>query len=129
MSMNLQTAKTLEMTKLDGIKIDWTKTDGSVKEITFTDASGNVVVVGGSYGISVYVPKPFEEVDRHVLVGSFMGLVDVKELFEYEHEAKAKLSDFEAKAGYGNDTGLRIEKVKVKVRDKGDTVNVDDLPF
>lgn len=127
--MNLKTVKNLTEAKLKGITVTWTKTDSSVRDITFTDEDGNCVVVNGQYGLSIFVPKPFEEADRYVLSGKFMGLVDVRKVFEYEHEAKGELEEFQTKAGYGVETGLKISKARVQVSDSGEVKFPDDIPF
>lgn len=127
--MNLKTVKNLSEAKLDGVKITWVKTDSSLKEVTFTDAAGNSVVVTGSYGITMLVPKPHEEADRYFLVGKFMDMVDVREVFETQYDADAKKSEYQDKAGYGVESGLRVEKAKVKVDDTGAVASEMDIPF
>lgn len=120
--MNLVSIKSLSEVQLDGVNLDWTKEDKSIKELRIRDKNGGRLIVrAGSYGdtLRVMVPQPYEEDDRWCLSGKFLGLFDVSEYFESEYDAKDKLRDYSAKAPHGEEHGLSIQKVRVKINDAG----------
>lgn len=138
--MNLVSVKAISEVHLNGVKIDWVKEDKNVKEVRFHDGNGGRIVIrAGTYGdvLKVMVPQPFEEAERWMLHGRFLDVADIKEYFEYEHDAKDKLREYGRKAS-GDDCGLCVEKVKVKVDDAGSVVETsaagrspsdDEIPF
>lgn len=130
--MNFQTIKALSEVKLQGVKIEWTREDKGVKEVRISDDAGGLLVIksGNSYSETVKLLVPaIEEADRYALVGTFLGLTPVREVFEDEHEAKSRLDEFRAKSGYTDDHGLKIEKVRVRIDDSGAATVASDLPF
>ena len=136
--MNLISAKALSELHLTGVSIDWVKEDKTVKELRLHDGNGGRIVIrAGVYGdtLKVMVPQPYETAERYLLSGRFLDLTDVREYFEYEHEAQGKLSDYESKCRC--ETGLTVKKVTVQVDDTGkimdatsaSTSDAADIPF
>ncbi len=136
--MNLISVKALNELHLNGVTVDWVKEDKTIKEVRLHDGNGGRIVIRSSqYGdaLKIMVPQPYEDAERYLLSGRFLDLTDVREFFEYEHEAKGKLSAYESKAR--GESGLSVKKVSVKIDDAGKVVeasptakaDVDDLPF
>ena len=136
--MNLVSVKALNELHLNGVSVDWVKEDKTVKEVRLRDGNGGRIIIRSSqYGdaLKIMIPQPYEDAERYLLSGRFLDLTDVREFFEYEHEAKSKLSDYESKAR--GDTGLTVKKVSVKIDDAGKVVetspiksaDAEDLPF
>lgn len=129
--MNLVSVKNLSEVHLNGVSIDWTREDKTIKEISLHDGNGGHVFIklGESYtnSLKVMVPQPFEEEDRWHLSGKLAGLTDISEHFADEYEAKERLREYERQII--GETGLSIAKVKVKVNDTGKVVAGDDIPF
>lgn len=131
--MNLQTIKALTEVKLQGVKIEWSKEDKGVKEVRISDPSGGCLVIksNDSYSQTLKLLIPaVEEAERFRLSGKFLDLTPVSEVFESEYDANERHDEFKAKAGYGVETGLTVEKVKVRVSDDGAVISPDDsIPF
>lgn len=136
--MNLVSVKALNELHLNGVTVDWVKEDKTVKEVRLHDGNGGRIIIRSSqYGdaLKIMVPQPYEDAERYLLAGRFLDLTDVREFFEYEHEAKGKLSDYESKAR--GESGLTVKKVSVKIDDAGKVIEAsapkapeaDDLPF
>ena len=122
--MNLISAKALSELHLNGVSIDWVKEDKTVKELRLHDGNGGRIIVrAGLYGdtLKVMVPQPYESAERYLLSGRFLNLTDVREYFEYEHEAQGKLSDYESKCR--GESGLTVKKVTVQIDDAGKVVD------
>jgi hypothetical protein len=130
--MNLISAKALNQVSLAGITLDWVKEDNSVKEVRLSDGTGGQIVIRSSqYGdaLKVMVPAPPTKEDRWAVVGKFLDVADIRDVFESEHEAQNRLRDYERKAS-GQDTGLSLKKVSVTVDEAGTpTTAVDDIPL
>lgn len=123
--MNLISAKAISELHLNGVKIEWVKEDKTVKELRLHDGNGGRIVVrAGSYGdtLKVMIPQPYEEDDRYLLSGRFLDVVDIREYFTSEYEANDKLREYERKAG-SNESGLSVEKIRVKINDAGAVVD------
>ena len=136
--MNLISVKALNELHLNGVTVDWVKEDKTIKEVRLHDGNGGRIVIRSSqYGdaLKIMVPQPYEDAERYLLSGRFLDLADVREFFEYESDAKGKLSDYESKAR--GESGLTVKKVSVKIDDAGKvveaspakTADADDLPF
>jgi hypothetical protein len=112
--MKFTTVKKDSQIKLAGITVETEYRDASLYVITLRDANGGMVRISGGYGITTLVPAIPAMVKRYRLSGKFGGLVDVCEDFGNEHDAKARLSEFEAKhAGRDSEIGLAISTVEV----------------
>lgn len=124
--VNFVSVKTLSEIKLEGVTVDWVKEDKTVKEVIVRDTKGNQIQikVGATYSdaLKILVHQPFEEVNRFVLEGTFLGLSPVEEFFENEWEAKAKLEEYSGRAAYGSEVGLKVTPVKVRVDEDGKVV-------
>lgn len=130
--MNLMTAKTLNELSLAGISLDWIKEDNSIKEVRLSDSKGAQIVIRSSqYGdaLKVMIPAPPVKEARWAVVGKFLDVADIRDVFVNEYEAKERLADYEQKAG-NRETGLTVKKVSVTVDDAGAaTAPVDEIPF
>lgn len=121
--MNLVSVKALNELHLSGVTVDWVKEDKTVKEVRLHDGNGGRIIIRSSqYGdaLKIMVPQPYEDAERYLLSGRFLDLTDVREFFESEYDAKAKLDDYASKAR--GETGLTVKKVSVKIDDAGKVV-------
>lgn len=114
----LQTIKSLDECKLEGVTLSWEKIDGQVRSVTLTDQSGNIVKMSKantySDAIAVLVPAPPVMEDRWVLSGELPGSIFIRKAFKHQYEAD------EAKAALnGSGDGLKVEKLKMPVDDAG----------
>ena len=77
------------------------------------------IVKGDSYGNTLKVLKlqPQKEVVRYKLIGKFLGMADVCEVFEDKHSADSRAYEYETKAGH-QDTGLTIEEFTALVSEE-----------
>lgn len=69
------------------------------------------IVKGDAYSNNLKVLKlqPKKEVTRYKLIGKFLGMADVCEVFEDKHSADNRAYEYETKAG-SQETGLTIEE-------------------
>lgn len=68
-----------------------------------------------SSNLKVVKEQPKVVVKRFVLEGKLLGIADVKEVFEKEHDATTKLRHYEQKAGYPEELGLAVIEVEMLV--------------
>ena len=140
--MKLKTVKDAAEVELDGVAVEFTHVDSAITAVTITDQAGRHITIrkGDSYGehLRVLIPEPPKSEERFFVVGRFMGMVDVEEAFEHEHEAKVRLSEYERKTGAYNESGLKVEKRVVLVAPSGEIVKTvaaanvstaDAIPF
>ena len=110
--MNMQTVKKESEIKLDGLKVEITRKDGTAMGITLRDGNGGTLVIqsnGWGNGIDVLVPAPPKKVDRWAVKGSIKG-VAFCELFDEEHKALTRMRDFDMP---GEDVTVAMNKVEV----------------
>ena len=93
-------------------------TESGVRSVTFEVAGHPCLMVGiARYSdLGVYVPAPPKMVKRYALTGKLLGLTEINEIFEHEHEATSRLHEFESASGYPEKErfGLSISVVTVE---------------
>ena len=126
-SKNLVTAKSIDQVKIEGVKLEWERHDGSVRLLRITDAKGGTVTIkaGPSYteSVIVLVPEPPKMEDRWVLLGEVAG-IPIRKAFKHEHEARSAYEEFPAGAD------LKVEKQVIAVDPHDGEAQADDpIPF
>ena len=83
--------------KLDGISVDDVLMDGSnLKGITFKDKKGNIIKLQYmDYRVAFFAIQEPKFEEKWVLKGDFKGLVVVKEVFDYESNARKRLEELD----------------------------------
>lgn len=122
--MNLEIIKTFDQVALKGVAAEFTKENNSIKQLRLTDADGRFIVIRNESeysSLKIMTLAPPETVDRWMLSGKFADLLDVREYFEQEWDANQRLGEYQSKLN-NDDTGLKIEKVNVRVDDAGKIV-------
>jgi hypothetical protein len=114
--MKLKTTQKESDLKLEGIKFDIEVRNTTVYSVTFTDATGNLVKVAGSYGLEVCIKAPPKMVEKWKLSGKFDELVDVEEVFDSEYKAKDRLKEFIHRSRL-DECGLAVTKIEVPEED------------
>jgi hypothetical protein len=105
---------------LEGVSVDFDRTDGSFKSVTFTDAKGNKFRIGteASYSsLAVEIPAKPKLVEKHVLRGEVAGL-KVEESFDSEYAARDRKQELSGRFSDAED-GLTVAKEQVP----------DEIPF
>ncbi len=76
------------------------------------------VVKNGTYSetLKVLTKQPMKSVTKWRVVGSYLGLTDVNEVFDTEAAAKERENEYSQKANW-QDTGLSIESFEQLVTD------------
>jgi len=106
--------KTSEI-KLDGVKVEFDMVDGSIKAVTLTDASGNVVrCAERGYNFYVEVPAPPETEKKYRLHGSVLG-ISVEKTFDDEFTAKEEQRRLERSCINESEADLKVEFVEIAV--------------
>lgn len=140
--MKLKTIKDAAEIILDGVKVDLTHVNGAITAITITNPAGRFLVIqkGDVYGdtLRVMIPEPPKAEERFVVVGRYLGMVDVEEEFETDLEATQRISEYERKTGSYGESGLKVERRVVLVSPSGEIIKaanaanpqaVEEIPF
>ena len=103
--------------EVPGVKFEADALDSSIKSIEVTTDQGvKFKLVHQDYsGIRVYVPAPPAKVKRWRVHGKFLGMVDVCDDFESQHDANDRLAMYTDRLSHGEKSGLVVEQVEVEV--------------
>lgn len=87
--------------------------DGNVEAVVVKVGESFIrIVKADSYGnnLKVLTNAPQKEVTKYRIVGEFLGVASVNEVFTKKSDADDKYHEFKQKAGWDEEFGLRIEE-------------------
>ncbi len=88
-------------------------TDGNIEAVVVKVGEAFLrIVKSDSYGsnLKVLTNAPKKEVTKYRIVGEFLGVASVNEVFTSKSDADDKYHEFKQKAGWDEEFGLKIEE-------------------
>jgi hypothetical protein len=130
--MKWQSTKSSDQVSLAGVKVEFVKEDASITELIIRDSRGGVIRVkkGEAYSsnINVLVPAPPEKKKVFVLAGRFQDVVDIRETFGSDSDARDRLRELQ-RAGGVSDLKVEPEEIEVTEPIVAATPALEEIPF
>jgi hypothetical protein len=126
--MKYKTIKNKSELVLPNVQVGFEKSDSGAVEGVYLVAAGRRFRIrrGDSYGRSLEVAELVKETEKKwTLRGTALGLT-VFEKFDYEHEAKSRMSELEGASGEKCELMVAEEELEI---DSGDKPVTDEIPF
>lgn len=129
--MHLTQIKAAAELKLNGVTVEFTTADNSLREVVLTCEGHRYLIQKGetySENLRVYRADKFKQEERHVLEGDFCG-IKIRETFENSYEADRRLETLNG-IGTGHNTSLTVVKKSVPIDlDTGAVAAPEEVPF